>query len=199
MKKLKLRVVSFGMLGLIGLTTTNCLGEFKLTRMLYEFNTSISDNKFVNNLVFWAANIIPVYAVVVFVDVVILNLIEFWSGSNPLSMEEGQEERMLVPTETGLYELTASKNKFEIKGVDGEAANYLAELLFFPEDKSWNLNQNDQLIKLNRLVTVNGVEQIEIFLPEGKSVFINANETDKNYVMQMVRETMNLELPVAKK
>lgn len=35
---------------------------------------------------------IRVYSFAVFVDAVILNLIEFWTGSNPISMNEGDIE-----------------------------------------------------------------------------------------------------------
>lgn len=63
----------------IGLNTS-CVGQFPLTKAAYRFNLAASPNEFVQTLVFWGFNIIPVYGVAVFVDVFVLNAIEFWSG-----------------------------------------------------------------------------------------------------------------------
>ena len=71
--------------------TTGCFGSFQLTRNFYQWHDSTFDNKFVKSLLFW----IPfsfVYGITAFADVVVFNLIEFWSGSNPLSMNEGESE-----------------------------------------------------------------------------------------------------------
>ncbi len=78
------------------LAGTGCYGKFALTRKLYDWNGSLG-NKFVNTLVMWVLMIIPVYGVVTFIDGFILNLIEFWSGSNPLATvdhEDGSQTRM---------------------------------------------------------------------------------------------------------
>lgn len=61
-----------------------CYGKFQLVRNLYKWNGSVG-NKWVNELVFLAMYILPVYAIAGFVDVVILNLVEFWTGKNPMT------------------------------------------------------------------------------------------------------------------
>lgn len=75
-------------LGAIGalatLSATGCFGGFNLTRKLYGFNASVS-NKFARWLVFLLLVIIPIYGLFLFIDVILLNLIEFWSGTNPVS------------------------------------------------------------------------------------------------------------------
>lgn len=58
-----------------------CMGSFTLTKKLYGFNDTITDSKIINNVIFWGLNIIPVYSLAVGVDVVILNTIEFWTGT----------------------------------------------------------------------------------------------------------------------
>ena len=73
------------------ISQTGCFGEFGLTRKVYDFNQNVG-GKFVNNLLFWAMCIIPVYEVVGFLDVVIFNTIEFWTGSNPIAMAPGETE-----------------------------------------------------------------------------------------------------------
>jgi len=61
-----------------------CYGRFQLVRNLYTWNGKVG-NKWVNELVFLAMYILPVYALAGFVDVVILNTVEFWSGKNPMT------------------------------------------------------------------------------------------------------------------
>lgn len=70
--------------------STGCYGKFALTRKLYEWNGSFG-NKFVSSLIMWIFLIIPVYGVCGFVDFVVLNLIEFWSGSNPMGSVEHED------------------------------------------------------------------------------------------------------------
>ena len=68
---------------------SSCLGSFSAFNNLKDWNQGVSDSKFVNNLVFWGLNIIPVYGLFFLGDAIIFNVIEFWSGSNPIAMEEG--------------------------------------------------------------------------------------------------------------
>lgn len=59
----------------------SCVGSFALTNRLLDWNRHI-DSKLVNEIVFLAFWILPVYEVAGIADLVILNSIEFWSGSN---------------------------------------------------------------------------------------------------------------------
>ena len=67
-----------------GLTLPSCIGSFALTNRLLAWNNSVG-NKFVNELVFFAFWVLPVYEVSALADVVVLNSIEFWSGENPMA------------------------------------------------------------------------------------------------------------------
>jgi hypothetical protein len=64
--------------------TTGCFGQFALTRKLYNWNDGLG-NKFVKTVVLWAFMIIPVYEVLGLADLWVLNVIEFWGGSNPVA------------------------------------------------------------------------------------------------------------------
>jgi hypothetical protein len=68
------------------LGTSGCFGSFNLTRKLYGFNKDVSKEKFVRELVFLGLNIVPIYGVAGFIDVVVANTVEFWTGENPISM-----------------------------------------------------------------------------------------------------------------
>jgi hypothetical protein len=63
---------------------SGCFGSFALVRKVYGINESISDNKFIRWVVFLGFSIIPVYGISGLVDVLVLNSLEFWTGSNPL-------------------------------------------------------------------------------------------------------------------
>lgn len=67
----------------VGVGQSGCFGSFKLTRKLYEVNKEASGNKFVRWLVFLGLTILPAYAGAMFVDVFIMNVIEFWSKGDP--------------------------------------------------------------------------------------------------------------------
>lgn len=60
-------------------------------------------------------NLIPLYPVVVFVDAVILNLIEFWTGENPIAMQEGEVQEQLITYNGADYKVTATKNQFQFE------------------------------------------------------------------------------------
>lgn len=89
---------------------TSCIGSFQLTNKLLSWNRSIG-NKFVNELVFVAFWILPVYEVSGLADLLVINSIEFWSGSNPVAEGkyyiEGQNgEKYLVECDGKGYSIT---------------------------------------------------------------------------------------------
>ncbi|MBN2360244.1 MAG: DUF3332 family protein [Deltaproteobacteria bacterium] len=80
----------------IGIVSSGCMGSFALTKMLYNFNNTITGNKIVNNLIFWVLLWLPVYGGAMFIDGVILNLIEFWTGGNPLAAQLQESDTRLA-------------------------------------------------------------------------------------------------------
>lgn len=61
-------------------TCSACIGRFRATSAVWEWNKSVSQNKFAREVVFLALNIIPVYEVTVFlIDPFVLNVIDFWT------------------------------------------------------------------------------------------------------------------------
>jgi hypothetical protein len=116
-------------------------------------------------LVFWGLNIIPVYGLFFVGDVFIFNVIEFWSGSNPIAMAEGEFETQIVEHNGTKLEMKASKNRFEIEILDGDRKGERVDLVYKPSEKSWNaVKQNGELIKLSSIE--DGL--IVYHLPDGK-------------------------------
>lgn len=151
---------------------TSCLGSFHAVTGLKNWNDGVSNNKFVNNLVFWGLNIIPVYGLFAFGDVVIFNLIEFWSGSNPLAMNDGDKETQIIEKEGIRYEVTATKNKMEVVVLDGNSKGNSLTMEYFTDDKSWNaIKPTGEVIKLSSYE--DGFYMV--YLPNGEKIKIEEN------------------------
>jgi hypothetical protein len=138
----KLTSFSLGVVFLFAtLFQSGCIGSFKLTNNVYDWNTSL-DGKAVQEIVFLAFLIIPVYSATLLIDAVILNSIEFWTGSNPMAMKDGDREVQIVMNEGITYEITASKNKFHVLQIDGEKAGQSYDLIYHPGDHAWFIEAN---------------------------------------------------------
>ena len=92
--------------GLLVAALLGCFGQFQITRNVYAFNRTVSQDRFVRWTVFLAMNIAPVYPVGVVMDAFIANPVEFWSGTNPVKGSERwfpkqQPQTRLVPLPDG--------------------------------------------------------------------------------------------------
>lgn len=129
---------------MIGMVQTGCFGSFALTDKLYDWNDTVIENKFGKNILFYVLVILPVYDFAVFIDVFILNLVEFWSGTNPLAMQEGEEEQQYIDFKGETYLMIATKNQFEVKKVKPDGSfEESAFLQFCSEDHSWSYVSGD--------------------------------------------------------
>jgi hypothetical protein len=61
-----------------------CFGQFQITRNVYAFNRTVSQDRFARWAVFLALNLAPVYPVGAVMDAFIANPVEFWTGTNPV-------------------------------------------------------------------------------------------------------------------
>ena len=84
------------MVGLLALTTLPaCFGGFVLTRKWHGFISGIS-NKWLRWIVFFITSF--VYGIAIFVDAILFNSIEFWSGSNPMAYSDYDENGEVTKT-----------------------------------------------------------------------------------------------------
>jgi hypothetical protein len=109
------------LVSVMGVSLNSCYGKYALFNKFHKFNGSIGD-KWINSLVHFIAS--PVYGICLFADAVIFNLIEFWTGSNPIAMGDTFEEtdelgnKMLaVKNEDGTLSVTMT-------AADGTQASY---------------------------------------------------------------------------
>jgi len=76
---------------------SGCLGQNALFNKVQDWNASATDEKFINQGISFAFWFIPVYGLTLFADVVVLNSVEFWTGTNPVS---GKSAKVAGTSET---------------------------------------------------------------------------------------------------
>ncbi|MEH6680691.1 MAG: DUF3332 domain-containing protein [Sediminicola sp.] len=181
----------------LSLLFSSCLGSFSAFNNLKDWNQEISDSKFVNNLVFWGLNIIPVYGLFFIGDAIIFNVIEFWSGSNPIAMNEGETETQIVERDGNTFEMTASQNRMEINVLEGPKKGKKLDLVYRPHEKSWNaIKPNGEIIKLSSfeegfyIVYMPNGEQIKIdpTVPREEGLALIKEQSDCYYLDGMLAE-----------
>lgn len=153
---------------------TSCLGSFSAFNSLRDWNDGLTDNKFLDNLIFWALNIVPVYGLFFFGDVIIFNVIEFWSGSNPIAMNEDEIETQLVEKNGNTYLLTATKNQMNIEVIEGSDKGEQVKLVYAPNEQTWYAHKNDgEIIKLSSFEDGFYI----VYMPDGQEVKIDPTAT----------------------
>ncbi len=166
------KLILCGVLSL-SLLSTSCLGSFSAWNNLRDWNEDVADNKFVNNAIFWGLNIIPVYQLFYAGDVLIFNLVEFWSGENPIAMNEHEVESQIIEKDGVKYEMLASKNELKIKVLSGARQGNELKLIYEPSDKSWSAVKDGEKIKLSSYEEGFYI----VYLPDGQEVKIDENAT----------------------
>src|SRR5688572_16218427 len=105
--------------GLLLASTTlasGCYGSFNLTQRLWNWNGTVTGNKWANEGIFLVCAILPVYSICMLGDAIIFNSFEFWGAKNPVDAPGlGAMPRKLDDTHTMTLEhLADNKVKVEI-------------------------------------------------------------------------------------
>lgn len=153
-----------------------CIGGrngFVVTQKMYTWNKGVTSNKFVNELIFLVLNIIPVYGVcAVLVDGIVLNSVDFWSGSNPLAMAPGEVETKYITEDGKNYKVDVSLNRYHITQLTGPNMGEEADLIFNPETKTWLLGNGKEI---KRAVQILGDKDVKVFKNDGESFIMSAD------------------------
>ncbi len=153
---------------------SSCLGSFKAFNNLKDWNQGATDSKFLDNLIFWGLNIVPVYGLFFLGDVLIFNVIEFWSGSNPIAMKPGESETQMVEHDGNTFKMVATQNRIQITVVKGPKEGKKLELFYKPDEKSWNaIRPNGEIIKLSSFEEGFYI----VYMPNGEKIKIDPMST----------------------
>jgi hypothetical protein len=162
---------------------SSCIGSFSLTGKVYKWNNNVGD-KFVNELVFLVFSVVPVYEISLFIDAVVLNSVEFWTGA-PLA-KAGEMKK--VKGENGEYLVKTLENGYEIN-----KDSQIIGLIYNQEKNTWNVVNNDISTEL---VRVNNNGTADIFLPNGETQNITL---DAQGIAEVRKITMMSETYFAKR
>ena len=127
---------------------SSCIGSFGLHSKLVNWNQSIG-TKFVNELVCYLA------------DALVINSIEFWSGSNPMA-NVGDVKK--VKGENGNYLVKTLENGYSITK-EGETT--AMELVYDKELNTWNVVAEGVSTEL---LQMNGDGTAQMYLPNGEAM-----------------------------
>jgi hypothetical protein len=150
-----------------------CIGSFGLTGKVYNFNKGLGD-KWIQELGFLVMLIIQVYTIAFLIDVIVLNSIQFWTGTNPVAMQPGDREVQYVKGENGaLYKIEATQNRFHIDQIDGANAGKSADIVYNPKTKTWYLGEEN---RMRKVVQFSGdSSQARVFKPSGEVVTLRTD------------------------
>lgn len=122
---------------------TSCMGSFALSSEVYKWNQQVG-NKFVNELVFVAFFVLPVYEVCGLADILVLNSIEFWSGDNPMTASV-----KTVDTDHGRYLVVCDGKGYDVKC---EQTGESYRLDFATDTQTWSVDVNGEAYPLMTFV-----------------------------------------------
>ena len=136
---------------------SSCIGSFQLTNKVKDWNESIGD-KFINEVVFLAFHIVPVYQICMFADGVVFNSVEFWTGER-LVADAG--ERQMIKNSFGKdVEIKTLKDGYMFS--DGTSS---MKVLYDSANKTWKVETDSQSADLIKFVDDNNAQ---LFLANGE-------------------------------
>lgn len=171
---MKKRYLTASLISLIigSMTLTGCIGSFRLTGSVLKWNNQIG-SKFVNELVFFAFWVLPVYEVTSLADLLVINSIEFWSGRNPLSAST-----KVIDTDQGKYSIVCDGKGYTVTHIP-TGRDY--RLDFAEQTQTWSLQYDGHEYPLMtfvdhdtvKMIGPDGQDRIVDLTPEGVLAYEN--------------------------
>ena len=153
---------------------SSCVGSYALFNKYAKWQTHMTSNKYVNGIVGFIIGPF-VGGITLFVDHVVLNTIEFWSGSNPMASTTttvmGQDGRY--------YAVKTTRQGYEVKAPTGEVTYFLHD----EATDSWSMKQNGVVKEIFRF---NPDGSIQANLPSGETITVTNDEAGLNQVRASV-------------
>ena len=163
MKKIKIAVAAILLAG-GSLLFSSCIGSFALTKSVMNWNHGVG-SKFVNELVFVAFWILPVYEVTALADLLVLNSIEFWSGTNPM-----EASTKVIDTEKGRYLVVCDGKGYTITH---EPTGKSTRLDFNVKNQTWSVNVDGEEYPF---MTYLDEQHVKMITPEGDFRVVELSE-----------------------
>lgn len=140
---------------------SSCIGPFNLTHKVLSWNQTV-DNKFVNEVIFLALHIVPVYPLAIAADALVLNSIEFWTGENPVEAGIVKE----VQGKDGIYTVETLENGYKIENESGQEM----KLVYDKESNTWSAVAEETTTKI---IKIEDDKNAIVYLPDGKEMNVD--------------------------
>ena len=173
MKKISLSAACVLLAG--SLMCSSCIGSFSLFNGYEKWQCNMTSNKYVNGIVGLILQPI-VGGICLTVDAVVLNTIEFWTGSNPLA---ANQVKTVMGQDGRYYAIKTLKNGYEVKSPTGEKTLFIHNA----NNDSWSMTQNGVT---KEIIRFNADGTIQATLQNGEKLNVSNDEAG---VMQ-VREAV---------
>ncbi|MBQ8656858.1 MAG: DUF3332 domain-containing protein [Prevotella sp.] len=177
MKKNSLMVATVLLAGT--LMCSSCIGSFSLFNKYEKWQCNMTSSKIVNGIVGLILQPI-VGSVCLTADALVLNTIEFWSGSNPLAANVGDTYEV-QGRDGRYYAVTVIKEGYEVKAPTGEVTLFTHD----GQTDTWSMSQDGKTIDVFRF---NQDGTIEAYLQNGQTMTVTADEAG---LMQMEQAVSN--------
>lgn len=164
MKKIKIAVAAILLAG-TSMVFSSCIGSFAMTNKVLSWNRQVG-NKFVNELVFFAFWILPVYEVTSIADLLVINSIEFWSGTNPMTAST-----KVIDTENGRYLIDCDGKGYTVTYA---ATGEKTRLEFIEDEQTWAYETADG--ELLPFMTFVDDTHVKMVTPEGDLRLVELSE-----------------------
>jgi len=158
------------------LTLSSCLGSFAMFNKVKAWNEQVGD-KFVNEVVFVAMWILPVYQLSFAADLLVLNAVEFWSGTNPMTAQtqiiDGKDARYLVSRDATGYVITNLKD------------NSVTRFNFNAADNSWSIQNGADGPEVTFMTFVDD-QHASMLTPDGSFTIVELSQAGVYAYQQLV-------------
>lgn len=145
---------------------TSCfVGSFSCVNTMWQWNSRISDNKIVNAVIGFILGPFET-SIGGFLDTVIFNSLEFWTGSNPLAATQ-----VVEGTDGNLYAISSNKEGGYI--ITCQQTGQQMEYIFDADNHAWTAAFDGQQVKLFSLTSPD-VAVVET--PVGSDLTISLDE-----------------------
>ena len=154
---------------------SSCIGSFSLFNGYEKWQCNMTNNKYVNGIVGLILQPI-VGSICLTVDALVLNTIEFWTGSNPMAVNKVQT----VKGQDGrYYAVKTLKNGYEVKAPNGEITLFIHDA----KTETWSISQNGVT---KEIIRFNADGTIQASLQNGEKLTVTNDQAG----MQKVREAV---------
>lgn len=162
----------------VAILFSSCIGSFSLTSRLKAWNESFND-KWANELIFVCLGFVQVYTISLLADALVINSIEFWTGSNPIAGNVGDTK--IVKNSAGEdVQITTTENGYNLTNGEQEM-----QLVFDEAEKSWSALYNDQSVKLIKFIDENNAQ---LFTLNGNTMNVSLDATGVDAARAMLMQ-----------